>query len=65
MAVDVYVKRGVRKKLQEEFKCSEPTIRSALSGRTNTELARRIRASAIQNHGGRTERVQRVIIKSR
>ena len=65
MAIDVYVKRGVRLELQKEFKCNKLTVQRALSGKTNTELAKAIRASAIQNHGGRTERVQRVIVKSR
>lgn len=64
MAADVYVKRGVNKKLQEEFHCSELTVRRALNGETDSDLARRIRASAIHNHGGRTERVRRVIVRS-
>lgn len=64
MRTSVYVKHGVNKKLQQEFHCSEVTVRRALNGETDTELARRIRASAIQNHEGRSERVQRVIVKS-
>lgn len=62
--MDVYVKQGVRKQLSEKFNCSALTIRRALTGKTNTQLAQAIRASAINDFGGRTERVQRVIVKS-
>ena len=64
MAADVYVKRGVNKKLQEEFHCSELTVRLALNGVTDSDLARRIRASAIHNHGGRTKHEEKVVEKS-
>lgn len=59
---DATVKHGVNKKLQERLGYSEPTIRKALQGITKSKVADKIRLVAIKEFGGRTEKVERIII---
>lgn len=59
---DVIVRQGVNKKLQERLGYSEPTIRKALRGITKSKIANEIRQVAIKEFGGRTDKVERVII---
>ncbi|MGJ7025075.1 hypothetical protein GGQ94_000771 [Petrimonas sulfuriphila] len=48
----ILVPDGVRTKLRDLFKTSYPTVRGALNGETNSELARKIRHTAIERFGG-------------
>lgn len=59
----IYVDHGERKKLEARFRCNPITIRRALRGDTDTPLARRIRAAAINEFGGTVENKKEVIIK--
>jgi DeoR/GlpR family transcriptional regulator of sugar metabolism len=52
---EIITKHGERGKLARLFKVSEVTIRSALKGRTQSELAARIRKVAIDNGGAEME----------
>ena len=45
-------RQGGRTKLRDLFKTSYPTVRGALNGETNSELARKIRHTAIERFGG-------------
>lgn len=47
----VLVEYGERQYLANLFKTSLPTVRAALRGQTNSNLAKRIRAAAIQRGG--------------
>lgn len=47
----------IRKKIFKVHGCTYPTIRTALDGRANTELAVRIRQTAIKN-GGKVYKIQ-------
>lgn len=62
---NVLVEHGVNKKLQKALGYSEPTIRKALKGITRSKIADRIRATAIKDFGGRTDRTERVVIHKR
>jgi len=48
----ILVPDGVRTQLRDLFKTSYPTVRSALNGETNSELAQKIRHTAIERFGG-------------
>lgn len=47
----VLVEYGERQYLADLFKTSLPTVRAALRGQTNTELAKKIRIAAIKRGG--------------
>lgn len=59
----ILVEQGVKLKLQEKTGASQPTIRKALDGKTDTPLARLIRAMAINEFGGTEQVIKKVIIK--
>lgn len=59
----ILVEQGVKLKLQQETGASQPTIRRALDGKTNTPIARLIRAMAINKFGGTEQMVRKVVIK--
>ena len=48
----ILVEQGVKVKLQQQTGTSQPTIRKALAGKTDTPLARLIRAMAKNSFGG-------------
>jgi hypothetical protein len=48
---EILVRPGDRRKLMDTFKTNYPTVRSALRYRTNTLLAQRIRAAALEMGG--------------
>ena len=48
----ILVEQGVKVKLQQQTGASQPTIRKALDGKTDTQLARLIRAMAKNSFGG-------------
>lgn len=56
---DVIVRYGVNKLLQEQFGVSEPTVRKALNGITKSKLADQIRKVAIEEYGGRTDKIEK------
>lgn len=58
----VLVDTEIRRKLKELFRCSDKTISLSLNCHIDTDLARRIRATAIKL-GGSTKREERVIIR--
>ena len=47
----VVIQHGGHKELGRIFKVSQPTIRRALNGETNTPLAKKIRTAAIKRGG--------------
>ncbi len=47
----VLVEYGERQYLADLFKTTLPTVRAALRGQTNTELAKKIRIAAIKRGG--------------
>ena len=47
----VLVEHGERQVLGKLFRVSQPTVRAALSGKTNTQVAREIRKAAIERGG--------------
>ena len=47
----ILTRHGERQELGKIFKVSQPTIRRALDGRTNTDLAKKIRTAAIKRGG--------------
>ena len=49
--VKVKVKYGTSERLAEIFKVTTRSVSNALSGRSNTELARKIRKSAVEMGG--------------
>ena len=48
----ILVEQGVKVKLQQQTGPRQPTIRKALDGKTDTPLARLIRAMAKNSFGG-------------
>lgn len=48
---EILVCWGDRQKLMEIFRVSYPTVRAALRGQTNSDLARRIRTAALKRGG--------------
>lgn len=62
MAVEIYVKRGIAKAIAEELGCDRRVVYAALRGEDNSPMRRRIRACAIENHGGILPGSQRTII---
>lgn len=48
---EVLVKANEKTELKRIFEVSAPTVRNALSGRSNTKLAQRIRRTAIERGG--------------
>ena len=48
----IIVEHGTRKELMKMFKCTYPTVKSALNYKMNTVLSNKIRQAAI-NKGGR------------
>ena len=59
---DVLVKYGTIPKLSKRFGVSDRTIHSALKGETKSKLANEIRAAAINEFGGRSEKTQKIVI---
>lgn len=59
----ILVEQGVKLKLQKKTGASQPTIRRALDGKTDTLIARLIRAMAINEFGGTEQMVKKVVIK--
>lgn len=47
----VVIQHGESKELGRIFRVSQPTIRRALNGETNTPLAKKIRTAAIKRGG--------------
>jgi DeoR/GlpR family transcriptional regulator of sugar metabolism len=47
----IIVEHGSKKKLQKIFNVSHVTVRKALNGEKDTDLAKRIRKAALQNGG--------------
>lgn len=58
----ILVEQGVKLKLQKKIGASQPAIRRALNGETDTPLARLIRAMAINEFGGTEQVVKKVVI---
>lgn len=58
----VLVDTEIRRKLKELFRCSDKTISLSLNCHIDTDLARRIRATAIKL-GGSAKREERIIIR--
>lgn len=52
---EILTKHGERGKLAKLFNVSEVTVRSALKGRTQSELSERIRKAAIERGGIETD----------
>lgn len=48
---EILTKHGERREIAKLFNVSEVTVRSALKGRTRSELSKRIRELAIQRGG--------------
>ncbi len=48
----IYTKKGVGVKLAKTFKCTTVTVSNALSGKNSSELAIKIRHTAINVYGG-------------
>lgn len=48
---EILVGYGERQKLMAIFRTSYPTVRAALRGKTNTDLARKIRTAALKRGG--------------
>lgn len=59
----ILVEYGARLKIQEKTGASQPTIRKALAGKTDTQLARLIRATAINEFGGTVQYQKEVVVK--
>lgn len=59
----ILVEHGTRLKIQEKTGISQPTIRKALAGKTDTQLARLIRAMAINEFGGTVQHKKEVEVK--
>lgn len=59
----ILVEYGARLKIQEKTGASQPTIRKALAGKTDTQLARLIRATAINEFGGTIQYQKEVVVK--
>lgn len=59
----ILVEHGARLKIQEKTGASQPTIRKALAGKTDTQLARLIRATAINEFGGTVQYQKEVVVK--
>ena len=51
---EILTRTGENKALMRIFNVSEPTVINALKFRTNSELARRIRATAVERGGVET-----------
>ena len=51
MMAKVVIQHGESKELGRIFRVSQPTIRRALNGETNTPLAKKIRTAAIKRGG--------------
>lgn len=49
---EIIVKHGVTKRISRELGCNPLTVRYALRGATDSELARKIRREAVKNYGG-------------
>ncbi len=47
----IITEHGERQKLAELFHTTQPTVRAALRGQTNTPLAQKIRAAALKRGG--------------
>ena len=47
----ILVDHGTRKELARIFKCTYPTIKSALNYKTTTDLSNKIRVAAIRKGG--------------
>ena len=49
---EIIVKHGITKRIARELGCSPLTVRYALRGVTDSDLARKIRREAIKSYGG-------------
>lgn len=49
----IFVARGVRLKLMDDFKCADKTVWNALNFQRDNDLAKSIRKTAIEKYGGR------------
>lgn len=59
----ILVPTGAKLEIQKKTGASQPTIRKALDGKTDTQLARLIRAMAINEFGGTEQVIRKVVIK--
>ncbi len=52
MVTKILVNHGDKQKIMEIFKCSYPTVRTALNGKVNSVMATKIRKVAIEQYEG-------------
>lgn len=52
MARRILIEHGKRARLVQSFKTSYHTVHDALCYKTNTDLAKKIRLSAVRHYGG-------------
>lgn len=59
----ILVEHGAKLQIQKKTGASQPTIRKALAGATDTQLARLIRAMAINEFDGTIQCKKEVVVK--
>lgn len=52
MATKILVNHGDKGEIMKIFRCSYPTVRTALNGKVNSVLAVKIRKVALERYGG-------------